>query len=248
MNPSYLTFIEEMRATGAEVIDVFVPHDGFSTFGQWADALMQQELAHHRDGVPLHLLGYCLGGTLLTVIVRGLEDRGIRPDYVGFIDVRRDTPAVRLSKGLDALYGVPLANRIRLQLLRLTPPDREPLGVVVGSILRRSVRSIVELPTRGWRSRKRRNPLIHGSLRLNFSWEYRSITSPVHCYNCALSIERHPFHDPSLGMSIRLRGGLALRLIEGTHENCIEPPHSAALIELITADRVSAMQGRGLLL
>ena len=49
-------------------------------------------------------------------------------------------------------------------------------------------------------------------------------------------------------LSRYLRGGFALRLIEGTHENCIEPPHSAALIELITADRVSAMQGRGLLL
>lgn len=237
VNPAYLPFCEELRAAGHEVIDVFPTHKGCATFGDWAERAMN-EILQHRDGdEPLHLLGYCAGGNLLTVVVRLLEDRRIPIDYLGLIDVRRDGPEDRLAKGLDSLYQVPWSYRVRLQLLRLIPPDRETTAAVLTSIARRSVRSVLELPKRGWRSRKRQNPLIHEQMVINFRWQFAKTTTPVHSYNSPNSVERRPDHDLSLGMSIRFRGGFVITWIDGNHENCIEPPHSAELVRSITADR-----------
>jgi len=245
VNPAYIPFCEELRAAGHQVVDVFPTHKGCTTFGEWAERALE-EILQQRDGdEPLHLLGYCAGGSLLTVVVRLLEDRRIPIDYLGLIDVRRDSPDVRLAKGLDSLYQVPWSYRLRLQLLRLTPPDREATSAVLTSIARRSVRSVLELPKRGWRSRKRQNPLIHEQMVINFRWRFAKTTTPVHSYNSPNSVERRPDHDPSLGMSIRFRGGFAISWIDGNHENCIEPPHSAALIERITADRSAVFNGIG---
>jgi thioesterase domain-containing protein len=243
VNPAYIPFCEELRAAGHQVIDVFPTHKGCTTFGEWAERALEEILLQRDGDEPLHLLGYCAGGSLLTVIVRLLEDRRIPIDYLGLIDVRRDSPEVRLAKGLDSLYQVPWSYRVRLQLLRVIPPDRETSAAVLSSIARRSVRSVVELPKRGWRSRKRQNPLIHEQMVINFRWRFAKTTTPVHSYNSPNSVERRSDHDPSLGMSIRFRGGLAITWIDGNHENCIEPPHSAALIERITADRRAVVAG-----
>jgi thioesterase domain-containing protein len=245
VNPAYIPFCEELRAAGHQVIDVFPTHKGCETFGEWAERALEEILLQRDGDEPLHLLGYCAGGALLTVVVRLLEDRRIPIDYLGLIDVRRDSPEVRLAKGLDSLYQVSWSYRLRLQLLRLTPPDQETFAAVLTSVARRSVRSVVELPKRGWRSRKRQNPLIHEQMFINFRWRFAATTTPVYSYNSPNSVERRPDHDPSLGMSIRLRGGFAITWIEGNHENCIEPPHSAALIERITADRRAVVTGVG---
>ena len=243
VNPAYLPFCEELRASGHQVIDVFPTHKGCATFGEWAERAMD-EILQQRDGdEPLHLLGYCAGGALLTVVVRLLEDRRIPIDYLGLIDVRRDSPEVRLAKGLDSLYQVPWSYRLRLQLLRVIPPDRETSAAVLSSIARRSLRSVLELPKRGWRSRKRQKPLIHEQMVINFRWRFATTTTPVHSYNSPNSVERRPDHDPSLGMSIRFRGGFAITWIDGNHENCIEPPHSARLVEMITSDRRAVVAG-----
>lgn len=245
INPEYLRFCDELRDAGNDVIDVFPTHKGCATFGDWAQRATDEILQQRDDDGPLHLLGYCAGGALLTVVTRQLEDRGIDIDYLGLIDLRRDSPESRLSRGLDSLYQVSWSYRLRMQLLRLTPPDRETYGAVLGSVLRRSARSILEFPDRGWRSRKRQNPLFHEQMTINFNWQYASTTTPVHSYNTVNSMDRRADHDPSLGLALRLRGGFVITRLEGTHESCIEPPHSAALVRNITHDRRAAVSGVG---
>ncbi len=245
VNPAYITFIDEMRAAGNHVIDIFPSHTGCATFGDWAHRVLDEILQQRDPEEPIDLVAYCLGGSLLTVVVRLLEDQQIDIGYLGLIDVRRDGPEARLAKGLDSLYQVPWSYRLRLQLLRLIPPDRETFGAVLSSVVHRSARSVRELPTRGWRSRKRQNPLIHEQVLISFRWQFAPTTTPVHSYNTVHSVFRRPDNDPSLGMSTRLRGGFTIIEIGGTHENCIEPPHSAALIERITADRHADLAGVG---
>jgi hypothetical protein len=80
---------------------------------------------------------------------------------------------------------------------------------------------------------------------INFRWQFAATTTPVHSYNAVHSVFRWPDNDLSLGMSLRFRGGFAITEIGGTHENCIEPPHSTALIEEITSDRCAAVAGLG---
>lgn len=247
VNPAYLSFCDELRAAGHEVIDIFPPHEGCATLGEWAERALDEVLQQRDGDEPLHLLGYCAGGSLLVALVRLLEDRRIPIGYLGLIDVRRDSPEFRLTRGLDSLYEIPWSYRLRLQLSRIIPPDRERTSAVLSSIAHRSVRSVLELPKRGWRSRKRRNPLIHEQVGFILSWQAAPITTPVHSYNSRNSMERRADHDPSLGMSIRLRGGFAITWIDGNHENCIEPPHSARLVEMITSDRRAVVAGADVL-
>ena len=241
VNPAQIMFIEEMRATGVRVVDIFAEHEGCENLGEWADRAVEEILRQHAEGTPLHLLGYCAGGSLMHVAVRELENRDIRPAYIGFIDVRGGAPWFRLARGLDSLFRVPWAQRVRFQLERLVPPDRESLGSVLRSVVRRSIRSTLEIRERGWRSSKRINPLIHQQGLLAANWEMNSITSFAHTYNCQTSIDRYWPGNPSLGRAGVLRGGHVIRLINGTHETCIEPPYSTELIRLIEADRRRSM-------
>ena len=71
-------------------------------------------------------------------------------------------------------------------------------------------------------------------------WEFGSVTTPSYLYNCQHSIDTYWPGNPSLGRALVLRGGFLIRIIEGSHHTCIAPPHSAALIERITADRSPA--------
>jgi len=241
---SYLSFVDEIRATGCEVVDIFVSHDGFATFGEWADASIESALAQHIDGEPLHLLGYCAGGTLLSEGLRTFERSGLRPSYVGFIDVRAGHPKVRLHRGFDSIYAVPWAHRIRQQLVRLTPPDRESFGAVANSVLRRTVKSTMSFPKRGWRSRNLRIPTIHRQAELAARWEFNSIVTPAYLYNTMHSIDTFWSGDPSLGRAGLLKGGFTVRIIEGDHLSCLQPPNSADLIAQITNDRKMRSQGR----
>lgn len=243
VNPAYIAFIDEMRATGARVVDIFADHEGCETFGEWADRAVEEILRQHPEGTPMHLLGYCGGGSLMHVAIRDLEERDVRPAYIGFIDVRGGSPGFRLARGLDSVFRVRWLQRVRFQLVRLIPPDRESLGSVLRSVVRRSIRSTLEIRERGWRSSKRVNPLIHHQAQLAANWEVNSIDSFVHSYNCQASIDRYWPGNPSLGRAAVLRGGHVIRLIKGTHENCIEPPYSAELIRLIDADRRRSMTG-----
>lgn len=237
VNPEYLAFIDEMCSAGIEVIDTYVPALGLLDIEDWASAVIEQ-IDQRRDGAaPLHLLAYCLGGNLTLVLLHQLERAGVPIGYVGFIDVREDSESHRLAKGLDAAYEVPWGVRFRELLIRLTPPDRESLGAVLGSVARRSVRSVVELPRRGWRGRKFRRAWLFHELRMSYSHEYTGVTTPITLYNTAASMDRFDGRDPSLNIGMYLRGGYVIRFIEGTHESCIQPPHSADLIARITADR-----------
>jgi len=237
VNPAYITFVDEMRATGVEVIDIFTDHEGCSTFGEWAQRVTNEILERHQQGEPLHLLGYCAGGSLLTEAVRRLETLGVLPEYLGFIDVRGGNPKERLARGFDSQFQVGLMQRVRFQLVRLTPPDRESLAAVLRSVARRSVRSTLELRTRGWRSSKRHLPAIHAQARLAANWEFNSVTTPAFAYNCQIAINKYWPGNPSLGRAALLRGGYIIRYIDGTHETCIAPEYSADLIARIAADR-----------
>jgi thioesterase domain-containing protein len=237
VDPEYMRFVDLLRETGQEVVDVFVSHEGFESFGEWASAIADEVAGLHRDDRPLHLLGYCGGGTLLHVALRDLESRGIAPDYVGFIDVRAGEPGLRLRRGYDSLFRVPPMQRVRFQLVRLVPPDREPFLDVLESVVRRSLRSMWELPRRGWRSSKQQIPSVQRQSELAARWEFNSIRTPVYAYNCRSSIARYRTADPSLGRAPLLRGGFVVRYIDGDHNTCVEPPYSEALIAMILADR-----------
>ena len=243
VNPAYIAFIDEMRATGVRVVDIFADHEGCDTLGEWADRAVEEIVDQHSAGSPMHLLGYCGGGSLMHVAIRELENRDIRPAYIGFIDVRSGAPWFRLARGFDSVFRVPWAQRVRFQLVRLVPPDRESLGSVLRSVVRRSIRSTLEIRERGWRSSKRVHPLVHHQGFLAANWEMNSITSFVHAYNCQVSIDRYWPGNPSLGRAELLHGGHVIRLIDGTHETCIEPPHSTELIRLIEDDRRRSMSG-----
>ena len=248
VNPDFIGFMQELRDAGHEVVDIFGMPTGHRTFGEWGDDVIAEIVERAEPGRPLHLIGYCYGGNLLMNAMVGMERRELDIEYVGFIDVRRDSPERRLSRGLESLFQVPWPVRIRQQLLRLTPPYLEPFSTVVRSVLRRSLRSVIELPTRGWRSRKRRKPATQEHLTLSLAWEFDWITTPAHLYVCPDSMDRYAPGDPSLGHSLRLRGGFVTRDIDGNHETCIRPPHSERLVETITQDRLVAAQRIGLLL
>lgn len=237
LNPAYITFVEEMRDCGYQVIDIHIGPKGFADLGAWSAAVADEVMARATPAESLHIMGYCLGGNLLMNALVRFEACGVQPDYVGLIDVRSNAPADLLRKGLLSLYQVPWSKRIRSQLGRLAPPNHEPFGTVIASVLRRSVRSVIELPKRGWRSRKRRNPATHLELTIGAHWSYSSVTTPVHLYVCDSSLDRYAPGDPSLNTAARFRGGFVVRRAAGNHENCIEPPHSARLVEMITSDR-----------
>ena len=240
VDPEYVRFLDLLRESGQEVVDIFVSHEGFESFGEWASAVADEVVRLHQDDQPLHLLGYCGGGSLLHVALRDLESRGVAPEYVGLIDVRAGEASVRLRLGYDSLFRVGLMQRVRFQLVRLVPPDREPFLAVAESVLRRSVRSVLELPERGWRSSKRKDPKLYAQSVLAANWEFNSIDTPAYVYNCRSSIARYRTADPSLGRAGLLRGGFAMRYIDGDHNTCVEPPYADALIAMILADRRAA--------
>ena len=245
VNPAYITFVDELRSNGHDVVDIFVTHHGYSTLDEWAGGVTERLLELWQEGTELHLIGYCGGGDLLITVLPILERRGIRADYVAFIDTRATPQGDSFSRGLFSLYQVPWGDRIWRQMMRLTPPDRETFTAVAASVLRRSVRSVIELPTRGWRSRKRRNPAIFEQIRLEYFCAWPSVTTPAHLYVAAQSVERYTPGDPSVGLAATLHGGFVIRSISGNHETCIAPPNSAALVERITADRVAVSEGAG---
>lgn len=238
-------YVDEMRSTGVEVVDIYVPPAGFRDLGEWARAVIEEIESHRDPATPLHLLAYCGGGNILLAALHQLETAGVSPEFVAFIDVREDRESKRLSHGIDALYLVPWSVRFRLALIRLTPPDRESIGQVLRSVVRRSIRSVIDLPKRGWRSRKRRDPAGFAIMRLTYPWEIDGVTTPVHLYNTEDSMVRYGAGDPSLNIGRNLWGGFVVRFIEGTHLSCIQSPHSAALIERINADRRAVVAGIG---
>lgn len=236
-HPAGAAFVDELRTAGVDVIDVYVPPAGLGDISGWARATIEVLDRHRAEGEPLHLLCYCIGGNLGLEVVYQLEARNDAPAYVGLIDVRRDLESFRLARGIDSLYIVPWGMRLRMQLIRLTPPNRETLGAVLGSILRRSVRSVIELPKRGWRSRKRRRGVSFDAMRFTYACEIERIVTPVHLYNSPGSTGRFTPGDPSLNIGQYLSGGYCVRSIEGDHEHCLDPAHAPSLIAMIEADR-----------
>jgi len=240
-----LAFAKEMRSTGVEIEDIYVPPAGFRDLGEWAGAVIEEIESRLNPETPLHLMAYCGGGNITLAALHHLEAAGIFPEFVALIDVREDQESNRLERGIDARNHVPWMVRLRCALIRLTPPDRESLGQVLRSVVRRSIISVLQLPKWGWRGRKVRKPWLFEVLSLIYPWEFDSVVTPVHLYNTRDSIQRFGANDPSLHIGRNLFGGFVVRFIEGTHENCIEPPHSAALIERINADRRAVVAGQG---
>lgn len=236
-------YVDEMLSTGTEVVDVYIPPAAFPDLGAWGRAIIELIRAQHDFTTPLHLVGYCAGGNLLLATVHELEAIGIRPEYVALIDVRQELESVTMQRGIDSAYHVPWKVRLRRALIRLTPPDRESLGSVLRSAVRRAARLVVDLPRRGWRGRKWRDPQRVDAMNLLYSWEYRPVTVPVHLYNTHDSSRRYSKDDPSLHIGKNLWGGFLIRFVDGTHLSCVQSPHSTTLIEQITADRRAVVAG-----
>jgi len=245
INPAYIAFLNEMRATGHDVIDIFEPLEGHVSLDDVATGLTKRLFEHWQEGTELHLIGYCGGADLLVKVLSNLELRGISADYVGLIDMRVGRQSDVLRIGMYSIYEVPWSGRIWRQMTRLTPPDRETLGAVLVSVVHRSIRSVLDFRKRGWRSKKLRIPEIYEQFWLSFRCEYLSIKTPAHLYVCPKSVQRHTPGDPSIGTASTLQGGFVIRFIEGNHETCIQPPHSIDLIERITADRCAVVSGIG---
>ena len=243
--PAQIAFNEEMRATGVDVIDIFPAIRGCTTFGEWAERAVAEILDQHPEDTPLHLVGYCFGGSVVHVALCELERRGISPEYVGMISVRELMPAVRLARGYDSVFDVPWAQRLRFQLVRLTPPDRESIYAVLESVARRMVTSGREFAAGNWKPATRRSRKLDGSRKLWANWENNSVVTPIHSYVSANAIAAYWPGDPSIGRSALMKGGFVIRSIEGTHETCIEPPFSAGLIKRINADRRAVVAGNG---
>ena len=87
--------------------------------------------------------------------------------------------------------------------------------------------------------------MIFTEMYLAHHWEFSALLTPVYLYNVASSIQNYGEGDPSVHMGRYLRGGFTVRVVNGNHENCIEPPNSAGLIERITADRSAVVAGLG---
>lgn len=105
-HPSYLAFMDEMRTTGLEVIDIFDPHHGHASLDDWAEGVTNRLFEQWLPGTELHLLGFCVGGELLITALPILESRGIRTDYVGLIGIRAARQGDPLRKSLYSLYQV----------------------------------------------------------------------------------------------------------------------------------------------
>lgn len=245
INPAYFTFVEELRANGHEVVDIFEPHQGHTSLDDWAAGAAERLFEHWKAGTELHLIAYCGGGDLLTALLPILERLGICADYVGFIDVRVPRQGDIFQSGMYSLCELPWSGRVWRQMMRLTPPDRETLGVVLASVLRRSVRSVLEFPRRGWRSKKRRNQAVFKQIWLASRSEWPAVKTPSYLYVSPNSVERYTPGDPSVGMALTLQGGFVIRSIEGNHETCIAPPHATGLVQKITVDRTAVVQGVG---
>ena len=253
-DPRYHAFVGRLRDSGVEVVDLWVPPDGFATMGLWSaavraevDALLggsggvdaQAVGAGAADG-SLHLLGYCLGGHILLELIAQLQDAGRAPAYVGLIDCWYRPPAHWIDRGIYGRYGVAWPRRLRHQLGRLTPPRVEPVAVVARSWAVRAARTSVRV-ARGGRVAAKRGRILnwHGQ-HLAYDWFYRRLRVPIHVYNAEASVADMD-DDPSLGLSMYLTGGFTAEVLAGTdHRTCLEPPSGDQLTGWIARDRAAA--------
>ena len=233
-----IAFVEQIRRAGTEIVDVHVEPEGFEDLAGWARAVIDELDALALAPGPMHLVTYCLGGNLTLEVLHQLEQRGDSPEFVAFIDVRDESGVHRMVRGLDSLYLIPWPMRFRLLMGSLVPPDHESLGSVLAKVLRRSLRTLRQFPKNGRHSRNRRDPESFPGFRLSYGWELHGVTTPVHLYNTAYAITRYSPTDPSMRLGRFLHGGFVVRVIDGDHQTCIEPPFSDDLIEQIEADRL----------
>ena len=70
-------FAKQMRSTGVEVEDIYVPPAGFGDLGEWARAVIEVVESRRDPAVPLHLMAYCGGGNLTLAALHQLEAAGM---------------------------------------------------------------------------------------------------------------------------------------------------------------------------
>ena len=247
-DPRLHAYIDDLIASGWCVEVIFEDPLLHRDMGTWAAAVADRL---HDDGSTterLHLLGYCSGGDIALQLLHRLEEGGVSVGYVGFIDTRQSSPAVRLRNGDYGRHGMARSRRIREQVGRLSPPESAPIDVLLGSWVSAILRDPPRRIGRLFRQRHRYGLLGRGrrwdrrwwAAHLAHDWRYPSITTPVHLYGTDVSIRRSE-GDPSQGLSRFLLGGFAVRRIEGDHLSCIQPPHSGALTEMIERDRTASI-------
>lgn len=246
-DPRLHAFIDRLNGSGWRVeaiVEDPLPH---GDMGAWAAAVRSRLVDAGGASQRLHLLGYCSGGDIALQVLHGLEADGVGVGYIGFIDTRQSSPAVRLRHGDYGRHGMGRSRRIREQLGRLAPPESAAIVPLLGSW----ATAIVSGPPRqfgrrfrhrhryGLLGRGRRSDRRWWAAHLAHDWCYPSITAPVHLYGTEVSIQRSE-GDPSQGMSRFLLGGFTVRRIEGDHLSCIQPPHLDGLVEMIERDRAAA--------
>lgn len=240
-DPRYPAFIDQMRAADIDVFDIYIEADTFSTIGEWAAAAIAEiDEAITRGTIPnqpLHLIGYCLGGNILTDITNLLTQQHRPPAYVGLIDVFLRTPAMFISYGLYGRFAMPWRRIPFLQMSRFSAPENETLHAVIGSWARQLLRATRTALRRGPIRSRRENIRNWHAQRLAYNAKRVRITVLLHLYVSSFTLADNN-NDPSCGMARYLCGGFNVSMMPGVdHHTCIEPPFATELIATINRDR-----------
>jgi thioesterase domain-containing protein len=239
-DPRMMEFEGTLRALGIDVVDHYVraaPTD--RDMVAWARRAIE-ELAHTDVGArPTHVLGYCLGGHLLIEMLAVWATQGHRPVYAGLIDTWSRQPLFRLEQGIERRYEVSWPMRVRIQARAVSDPALLPWRRIARAWWQAARRgaALTCSPAAHVRQRRRRREQDNWwSVHLAYDWVWSILEVPLYLYNCTDSVANEFEGDPTLGLSAHLRGGYALRLVDGDHLSCLAGAEGVRLAALIQAD------------
>jgi len=241
-DPRYPVFLDQIRATGIKVIDIYVGAENHKTMQSIVDAATadiedQLEQSGIAPDEPFDMLAYCVGGDVLLGAAHTFQQRRRPTPFLGLIDCYITSPKARVTTGVYGRYGISWSHRLRDQADRLAEPSNEKLTAVIGSWIGQYAKSFRIALRHGPRWTRRKNSYGYAYNHLSFEGDLPYVTKPVVLYNTSQMITEAE-GDRSLGLSRYLRSGYVVRVLaEQDHHNCITPPHSDALIALIAADR-----------
>ena len=236
------SFIGAMRDQGHELVDVYVPPDGYASMDDWAGAIaIQIESTVHSGDQSVNFLGYCVGGRVGFRVAEVLTSAGMAPSYVGVIEAWQRDAYREYHRFWYRRMKIDWKVRWRQQLLWLALEPEANLRKLVFVRLRDRMKAILDFCTRGparrWRERQSEWTMLH----LTQNRMYPTVRGFVHLYNTESTIAEFG-DDPSLGLAAYLRGGYSVCRIPGDHHSCTQPPARQNLIDQIVIDAQRATE------